>query len=178
MHVLGEAADRDAVDAGLGDGAHALEVDATGGFEFEAGGVPVPEARGAVHEVGGHVVEEDDVNGVRGECEEGLELVKGVDFDLDASLFMVGENGKVQNDDWFIFYNQLHSPCRSVEHTGDNRTVPKRSRRKALNVLYSSVMCRLCAWNFSYYYELAVATGCKLTLVICVCYSPKSAVLK
>ena len=46
----------------------------------------------------------------------------GVDFDLDASLFMVGENGKVQNDDWFIFYNQLHSPCRSVEHTGDNRT--------------------------------------------------------
>lgn len=46
----------------------------------------------------------------------------GMDFDLDASLFMVGENGKVQNDDWFIFYNQLHSPCRSVEHTGDNRT--------------------------------------------------------
>ena len=27
----------------------------------------------------------------------------GADFDLDASLFMVGENGKVQNDDWFIF---------------------------------------------------------------------------
>ncbi len=46
----------------------------------------------------------------------------GADFDLDASLFMVGENGKVQNDDWFIFYNQLNSPCRSVEHTGDNRT--------------------------------------------------------
>lgn len=46
----------------------------------------------------------------------------GIDFDLDASLFMVGENGKVQNDDWFIFYNQLLSPCRSVEHTGDNRT--------------------------------------------------------
>ena len=46
----------------------------------------------------------------------------GIDFDLDASLFMVGENGKVQNDDWFIFYNQLFSPCRSVEHTGDNRT--------------------------------------------------------
>ena len=46
----------------------------------------------------------------------------GADFDLDASLFMVGENGKVAGDDWFIFYNQLHSPCRSVEHTGDNRT--------------------------------------------------------
>ena len=46
----------------------------------------------------------------------------GADFDLDASLFMVGENGKVTGDDWFIFYNQLHSPCGSVEHTGDNRT--------------------------------------------------------
>ncbi len=46
----------------------------------------------------------------------------GTDFDLDASLFMVGESGKVKGDDWFIFYNQLNSPCRSVEHTGDNRT--------------------------------------------------------
>lgn len=46
----------------------------------------------------------------------------GADFDLDASLFMVGENGKVAGDDWFIFYNQLRSPCASVEHTGDNRT--------------------------------------------------------
>lgn len=46
----------------------------------------------------------------------------GADFDLDASLFMVGESGTVKGDDWFIFYNQLNSPCRSVEHTGDNRT--------------------------------------------------------
>ena len=46
----------------------------------------------------------------------------GADFDLDASLFMVGENGKVAGDDWFIFYYQLRSPCGSVEHTGDNRT--------------------------------------------------------
>jgi len=46
----------------------------------------------------------------------------GADFDLDASLFMVGENGKVAGDDWFILYNQLRSPCGSVEHTGDNRT--------------------------------------------------------
>ncbi len=46
----------------------------------------------------------------------------GADFDLDASLFMVGENGQVAEDAWFIFYNQLHSPCGSVEHTGDNRT--------------------------------------------------------
>ncbi|MCL2160428.1 MAG: TerD family protein [Betaproteobacteria bacterium] len=46
----------------------------------------------------------------------------GADFDLDASIFMVGSNGRVPGDDWFVFYNQARSPCGSVEHTGDNRT--------------------------------------------------------
>lgn len=46
----------------------------------------------------------------------------GDDYDLDASAFMVGENGKVRSDEDFIFYNQLASNCGSVEHTGDNRT--------------------------------------------------------
>ena len=46
----------------------------------------------------------------------------GDDFDLDASVFMVQENGRVRSDDDFIFYNQLVSRCRSVEHKGDNRT--------------------------------------------------------
>jgi tellurium resistance protein TerD len=46
----------------------------------------------------------------------------GHDFDLDASLFMVGESGKVRSDNDFIFYNQLTSTCGSVEHTGDNKT--------------------------------------------------------
>lgn len=46
----------------------------------------------------------------------------GDDFDLDASIFMVQENGKVRADDDFVFYNQLVSRCRSVEHTGDSRS--------------------------------------------------------
>ncbi|MCX7086018.1 MAG: TerD family protein [Methylococcales bacterium] len=46
----------------------------------------------------------------------------GTDFDLDASAFMVKEDGKVRSDSDFIFYNQLKSECGSVEHTGDNRT--------------------------------------------------------
>ena len=46
----------------------------------------------------------------------------GQDFDLDASVFMATENGKVPSDRHFIFYNQLVSPCGSVEHTGDNLT--------------------------------------------------------
>ncbi len=46
----------------------------------------------------------------------------GSDFDLDASAFLVSENGKVRRDVDFIFYNQLLSTCGSVEHTGDNLT--------------------------------------------------------
>ena len=46
----------------------------------------------------------------------------GFQFDLDASAFLVGENGKVRNDNDFIYYNKLVSDCGSVKHNGDNRT--------------------------------------------------------
>jgi tellurium resistance protein TerD len=46
----------------------------------------------------------------------------GSEFDLDAQAIMVGANGKVPNDGFFVFFNQLKSPEGSVEHTGDNRT--------------------------------------------------------
>lgn len=46
----------------------------------------------------------------------------GVDFDLDATAFMLADSGKVRNDEDFIFYGKLVSNCGSVEHTGDNRT--------------------------------------------------------
>jgi tellurium resistance protein TerD len=49
-------------------------------------------------------------------------VTDGTDFDLDASAFMLGANGKIRSDTDFIFYNQLRSSCGSVEHTGDNRT--------------------------------------------------------
>ncbi len=48
----------------------------------------------------------------------------GFDFDLDASLFLLGTNEKLISDNHFIFYNNLTSPDpdKSVEHTGDNLT--------------------------------------------------------
>lgn len=46
----------------------------------------------------------------------------GQDYDLDASVFLLADNGKVRNDSDFIFYNNLRSADGSVEHTGDNRT--------------------------------------------------------
>ncbi len=46
----------------------------------------------------------------------------GTEFDLDASAFLLGSNGKVRGDADFIFYNQLKSTDGSIEHAGDNRT--------------------------------------------------------
>ncbi len=46
----------------------------------------------------------------------------GANFDLDASVFMVGENGKCPTDQEFIFYGNLKHKSGSVEHMGDNRT--------------------------------------------------------
>jgi tellurium resistance protein TerD len=46
----------------------------------------------------------------------------GQDFDLDASVFILGENKKLLTDEYFVFYNNLKSPDGAVEHTGDNLT--------------------------------------------------------
>ena len=44
------------------------------------------------------------------------------DFDLDAAVFMLGANGKVQNDADFVFYNNPKHSSGAVQHMGDNRT--------------------------------------------------------
>lgn len=46
----------------------------------------------------------------------------GQDFDLDASIFLLGENGKVSSETDFIFYNNPTGGNGSVVHNGDNRT--------------------------------------------------------
>lgn len=46
----------------------------------------------------------------------------GYDYDLDVSVFMVGESGRVERDEDFIFYNNLKHISGAVEHLGDNRT--------------------------------------------------------
>lgn len=46
----------------------------------------------------------------------------GTEFDLDASVFVTGENDKVLNDTSFIFYNNKLSADGSIEHLGDNRS--------------------------------------------------------
>ena len=46
----------------------------------------------------------------------------GSEFDLDASVFLLNNMGKVRGDHDFIFYNQLKSDNGAVEHTGGNRS--------------------------------------------------------
>ncbi|MEM6614249.1 MAG: TerD family protein [Cyanobacteria bacterium P01_C01_bin.72] len=48
----------------------------------------------------------------------------GGDFDIDASIFLLGSNEKLISDKHFIFYNNLISPDpeQSVQQRGDNRT--------------------------------------------------------
>ena len=46
----------------------------------------------------------------------------GADFDLDAVIFITGEDGKVRSDADFVFYNNKTGANGAVEHMGDNRT--------------------------------------------------------
>ena len=43
-------------------------------------------------------------------------------FDLDASAFLLGDNGRVTNDEDFVFYHNLTHVSGAVKHSGDNRT--------------------------------------------------------
>ncbi len=46
----------------------------------------------------------------------------GAEFDLDASAFMVNENGKIPEDEFFVFYNNKYSPDGAVEGADDDQT--------------------------------------------------------
>jgi len=58
----------------------------------------------------------------------------GVEFDLDASIFITGEDGKVLDDSSFVFYNNKKSGCGNVEHLGDNRSGAGQGDDEQVNV--------------------------------------------
>ena len=63
----------------------------------------------------------------------------GVDFDLDASAFILGENKKLLSDENFVFYNNLKSPDGSVEHTGDNLTGEGEGDDESIRIYLSKI---------------------------------------
>lgn len=55
--------------------------------------------------------------------EKGLSGSKTNDnYDIDSSVFMLGDDGKVPDEKYFIFYNNLQSLDDSLRHSGDNRS--------------------------------------------------------
>ena len=58
----------------------------------------------------------------------------GADFDLDASAFLLGENGKCPTTDEFIFYGNLKHSSGAVEHMGDNLTGEGEGDDEQINV--------------------------------------------
>ena len=63
----------------------------------------------------------------------------GADFDLDASAFLLGANGKVRKDEDFIFYGNLDSQDGSVRHTGDNLTGEGEGDDEVLTIDFTKV---------------------------------------
>lgn len=51
-----------------------------------------------------------------------VRVTDGAAFDLDASVFLLADSGRVRSDADFIFYNNKASADGSVVHQGDNRT--------------------------------------------------------
>ena len=49
-------------------------------------------------------------------------LNSGQDFDLDASVFCLGDNGKLPQDEYFVFFNNKFSPDGAVEGADDDTT--------------------------------------------------------
>jgi tellurium resistance protein TerD len=49
-------------------------------------------------------------------------VTDGSAFDLDASVYVLGETGKVRSDADFIFFNNLSGAGGAVVHQGDNLT--------------------------------------------------------
>lgn len=63
----------------------------------------------------------------------------GNDFDLDSSVFLLGENGKVTAETDFVFYNNPNGGNGAVVHTGDNRTGAGEGDDEQVKINLSSV---------------------------------------
>lgn len=71
----------------------------------------------------------------------------GADFDLDASAFCCGSNGKVTCDDDFVFYNNKVRP--GVEHMGDNRTGAGDGDDEVINIDLAALPANIDEINFT-----------------------------
>lgn len=71
----------------------------------------------------------------------------GAGFDLDASVFGCKRDGsgepKLLADEYFVFYNNLKSPCGAIIHQGDERTGAAEGDDETITVDLGTVDTRL-----------------------------------
>ncbi|NJL65744.1 MAG: stress protein [Microcoleus sp. SM1_3_4] len=60
--------------------------------------------------------------------------VNNQSYDIDASVFALGKNGKIPDEKYLIFYNNLRSPDGSIVHSGDSKTGQNPGDDETINV--------------------------------------------
>lgn len=73
----------------------------------------------------------------------------GHDFDLDSSVFLLAENGKVSSDSDFVFYNNTTGGNGAVVHNGDNRTGAGDGDDETVNVDLANVPANVSRITFT-----------------------------
>lgn len=63
----------------------------------------------------------------------------GHEFDLDVSVFLTNDQGKVEQDTNFVFYNNPKDAAESVIYSGDNRTGEGEGDDESVNIVLSRV---------------------------------------
>ena len=66
-------------------------------------------------------------------------LINGKSADADSSVFMIGENGKIPSEGYFVFYNNLISADGAIQHHGDNRTGAGDGDDESLDICLSKI---------------------------------------
>ncbi len=83
----------------------------------------------------------------------------GQEFDLDVSVFMTGESGKVEADSNFVFYNNPKDAAESVIYGGDNRTGEGEGDDETVNITLSKVPTNVTKISFTVTIHDAAARG-------------------
>lgn len=55
-------------------------------------------------------------------------------YDIDASVFMLGADGKIPNERYFVFYNNLRSLDESLHHLGNHKTGKGKGDNETIDV--------------------------------------------
>ena len=76
-------------------------------------------------------------------------VTDGSAFDLDASVFLTNEAGKVRSDADFVFYNNKEGAGGSVVHQGDNTTGEGSGDDEVVAVTLDQVPAEITKLNFA-----------------------------